>query len=83
MNTGWYYGSMITIDSEVGWLWVGALVTGTVLEVHPERHEIISKGKHIARNGTPDDPALVIRHASGSLVLKLQHEVQELSGDKA
>ena len=70
---------MISISSEVGWLWAGSLATGVVLEVRTERHEIISKGKHIVRNGTKKDPALVIKHTKGSLVLKLSHEVQELS----
>lgn len=70
---------MIHIGSEVGWLWVNSLVTGFVTEIHPTRHEIISKAKRIVRNGTHEDPALVIKHSSGSLVLKLSHEVQELS----
>lgn len=70
---------MIAVGSEVGWLWASSLATGTVIEIHPSRHEIITKGKHIVRNGSPNDPALVIKHAKGSLVLKLSHEVQELS----
>lgn len=69
---------MIKVGTEVGWLWVGSLATGVVIEAHPARHEIVSKGKVIVRKGTPQDPALVIRHSKGSLVLKLQHEVQEL-----
>ena len=70
---------MIQIGSEVGWQWVGSIATGVVLEIYPCRHEILSKGKHITRNGTEKDPALVIQHAKGSIVLKLLHEVQELS----
>lgn len=73
---------MIKIGSEVGWLWAGSLVTGVVLEIHPERHEILSKNKHIVRNGKKQDPVLVIKHSKGSLVLKLAHEVQELSANK-
>jgi Hypervirulence associated proteins TUDOR domain len=70
---------VITAGTEVGWLWAGSLATGIVLEVRPERHEIISKGKRIVRNGSTEDPALVIQHTSGSLVLKLAHEVQALN----
>lgn len=70
---------MIQIGSEVGWLWMNSLTTGTVIEVHATRHEIISKGKRIVRNGTKQDPSLVIKHAKGSLVLKLSREVQELT----
>ncbi len=69
---------MIQAGSEVGWVWAGSLATGTVVSVHHHRHEIITKGKRIIRNGKPDDPALVIRHTSGTLVLKLAHEVQDL-----
>lgn len=70
---------MIKIGSEVGWSWASSLATGVVVEIHPRRHEIVTKGKHIVRNGTSEDPALVIMHVKGSLVLKLSHEVQELS----
>lgn len=73
---------MIQIGSEVGWLWIGSLTTGVVLAILTSRHEIVSNGKRIVRNGTPDDPALVIKHVKGSLVLKLSHEVQELSPQK-
>lgn len=72
---------MIQIAYQVGWLWAGSLATGVVLEIYPRRHEIVSKGKHIVRNGTAKDPALVIRHSKGSFVLKLLHEVQGLSSD--
>lgn len=73
---------MIQFGSAVGWLWLNSLATGLVLEIHPKRHEIVSKGKHIVRNGTSSDPVLVIKHAKGSLVLKLTHEVQELTAPK-
>ena len=69
---------MIAIGAEVGWLWAGSLATGTVIGIYPHRHELITKGKLIVRNGKPDDPALVIQHSRGSLVLKLQHEIQVL-----
>lgn len=74
---------MIEVGSEVGWLWVGSLATGTVLEIYPDRHEIVSKGKRIVRIGSAKDPALVIKHPKGSLVIKLSHEVQELSETKS
>lgn len=69
---------MIEVNSEVGWLWMGSLTTGIVQQIYPTRHEIISKGKRIVRRGTVQDPALVILHTNGSLVIKLLHEVQEL-----
>ena len=69
---------MIAVGTNVGWLWAGSLATGVVKEIHHGRHEIVTKGKRIVRNGTEADPALVIKHPKGSLVLKLQHEVQLL-----
>jgi len=69
---------MIKIGSNVGWMWTGSVTAGVVVEIHPNRHEIITKGKKIVRVGSPEDPALVIKHDKGSLVIKLQHEVQEL-----
>ena len=66
----------MTIGDEVGWQWANGLATGVVESINYERTEIESKGAHIARNGTTDDPALVIKHSSGSKVLKLQHEVK-------
>jgi len=70
---------MIMVGSEVGWPWAGSLATGKVMEMHHSRHEITTKGKLIVRNGTTDDPALVILHSKGSYVLKLQHEVKQLN----
>lgn len=70
---------MIKVGTEVGWAWGNGLATGIVQEIHPNKYKIISKGKLIVRNGTKNDPALVIHHAKGSLVLKLSHEVQEIS----
>ena len=70
---------MIKVGSEVGWLWLGSPATGVVIEMYPSRQEIVSKGKRIVRNGTKEDPALVIKHTKGALVLKRLHEVQELS----
>ena len=68
----------IQVGDEVGWQWLNGVAMGVVLEVHPTRHEIISKGAHVVRNGTPEDPAVVIRHTKGALVLKLAHELQRL-----
>ena len=65
---------------QVGWKWSGGIATGTVVSVQPDRTEIESKGRHIVRNGTSDDPAVVIRHDNGTPVLKLAHEVQIIKG---
>lgn len=65
----------------VAWQWAGGLAQGMVRDVQPTRTEIVSKGKTIVRNGTADNPALVIDHQSGSPVLKLASEVQKTSAE--
>jgi hypothetical protein len=67
------------INDTVAWTWGNGLAEGVISKVCPERTEITSKGKKIVRNGTADNPALVIKHKSGNPVLKLQSEVQRTS----
>ena len=67
---------------QVGWQWGNGLATGTVESVHAERTEIESKGKKITRNGTEDDPAIIIRADNGSKVIKLSHEIQRINDSK-
>ncbi len=69
----------IQVNDSVAWRWGNGLAQGVVNEVHTQRVEITSKGKKIARNGTADNPALVIEHKSGNPVLKLASEVQKTS----
>jgi hypothetical protein len=64
------------VNDHVGWKWSGGLATGVVLEIRPERTEIESKGRRIIRNGSRDDPAVIICHDTGAQVLKLTHELQ-------
>ena len=61
----------------IAWKWGNGLAQGEVISVHYEPTSIESKGKVIKRNGTKDNPALVIKHASGNNVLKLASEVQK------
>lgn len=67
------------IGDYVAWRWAHGLAQGTIVEIHPSRTEITSKGKRIIRNGSPENPALIITHKSGNPVLKLQSEVQILT----
>ena len=69
---------MIKVGSEVGWTWGYGIAVGKVIYIHPYRHEIITKGKLIVRNGSINDPAVVIEQSNGTLVLKLQHEIKNL-----
>ena len=60
----------------VAWRWGAGLAEGIIKSVHHEPTVITSKGKQIKRNGTADNPALIIEHKSGNDVLKLASEVQ-------
>ncbi len=59
----------------VAWQWGNGVAEGVVEEVCTERTEIQSRNKKITRNGSSDNPALIINHASGNKVLKLASEV--------
>lgn len=62
----------------IAWKWVNGLAQGVVKSVHQESTTIESKGKLITRNGTADNPAIVITHKSGNDVIKLASEVQKI-----
>ena len=64
------------VGDPVAWKWLNGIAEGQIVEIHHERHEIVTKGKRIVRNGTPDNPAIVIKHTSGTKVLKLGSEIQ-------
>ena len=66
------------VGDEVGWQWGAGLATGQVIEIRSARIQIESKGKLITRNGRSDDPAVIIRSDNGTLVLKLEHEIQTI-----
>lgn len=70
---------MICIGDHVAWRWAQGLAEGVVEQISHERVEISSNGKKIVRNGTPENPALLIRHKSGNPVIKRQSEVQKTS----
>jgi hypothetical protein len=66
-------------NDKVTWTWGNGSAEGKVAEVRHDRTEITSKGQKIVRNGTSDNPALIIEQESGDRVLKLQSEVQKAS----
>lgn len=64
---------------EVGWQWGSGIATGMVESIGHDKTEIISKGSRIVRNGTIENPAVIITHKSGNKVLKLQSELQKIT----
>lgn len=66
---------MIRKGTKVTWNWGNGTATGKVAEVHHDRVTRKTKGQDISRNGSEDNPALVIEQADGTTVLKLHSEV--------
>jgi hypothetical protein len=65
------------VGDYVAWKYINGIAEGRIESVHDEPTAIISKGKRIKRNGSKDNPALIIIHKSGNDVLKLMSEVQQ------
>ena len=66
---------MIRRGSQVSWAWGNGTATGKVVEVHHEKVTLSLGGSEITRNGSGDDPALLIEQEDGARVLKLRSEV--------
>lgn len=63
------------IGDVVSWQWYGRIISGTVKEIAPTKITIHSKGALVTRNGTPENPAVIIDHTSGNDVIKLASEL--------
>lgn len=63
------------VGDPVSWQWYGRIISGTVKEVVPNKTTIHSKGALVTRNGTPENPAVIIDHRSGNDVIKLASEL--------
>ena len=64
--------------SAVKWKFGAGEATGTVLEVIHKRVSRTIKGKRITRNGTVDNPAVLLEQADGDRVLKLSSELERV-----
>lgn len=60
----------------VAWKWANGIGHGTVESVHAERTTVESKGKTIVRNGSDDNPAVIIHDHNGVKVLKKASELE-------
>lgn len=67
------------VGDRVKWGYSNRVAEGKVESIHDEPTEIICKGKCVKRDGSKDNPALIIMHKSGDDVLKLMSEVQIVS----
>ena len=62
---------------KVSWKWGQGRAEGKVTEVHEDKVTRTIKGKEITRNGSSDDPALLIEQDDGTRVLKSGSEVDK------
>ena len=62
--------------TKVTWKYGTGTATGKIESLHKESVSRTLKGSEITRNGSADDPALVIVQDNGDKVLKLQSEVK-------
>lgn len=67
---------MIKKGTKVTWKWGNGTAEGKVQETHTEEISRTSKGSKITRNGSDDNKALVIKQEDGTMVLKLESEVE-------
>jgi hypothetical protein len=65
--------------TQVSWKYGTGTATGKIESVHKEPITRKLKGHDITRNGSTDDPALVIVQDNGDKVVKLQSEVKAAS----
>ena len=68
--------SAVRVGSAVKWKFGAGEASGTVLELFERRVSKTIKGKRITRNGTPDNPAVLLEQADGDRVLKLSSELE-------
>ncbi|MCW4353196.1 DUF2945 domain-containing protein [Hoyosella sp. YIM 151337] len=59
----------------VAWKWGNGIASGEVERVCCEKTHIQSKGQTVTRNGSRDNPAVVIRQDDGTKVIKLHSEL--------
>jgi hypothetical protein len=64
------------VGDKVRWHWGSGTATGTVKETFDRHVERKLKGSAITRNGSPENPALLIEQEDGDRVLKLASEVE-------
>ena len=64
------------VGSAVKWKFGAGEASGKVLELFEKRVSRTLKGKRITRNGTADNPAVLLEQADGDRVLKLSSELE-------
>lgn len=71
-----YVRKKINVGDTVYWKWGNGMAEAEVMEIRQEKTTIETKGKTISRDGSPEDPALILLNARNVRILKLSHEVE-------
>jgi hypothetical protein len=66
----------LKVDQPVFWMWLGRPIEGFVLEIYFEPTVREIKGKKIKRNGSPENPAYLVKSKAGNEALKLHSELK-------
>ncbi|MGA0560564.1 DUF2945 domain-containing protein [Larkinella sp. VNQ87] len=69
---------MLKKGDAVRWKYASGHAEGKVVEVHKKEIEKTIKGSKIKRNGSDENPALVIEQDDKQVVLKLESEVEKI-----
>jgi hypothetical protein len=74
------------VGCEVSWMFGKNKAMGKVVKIFEKSTTIKLKGSDITRNGTPENPAVLIEQGDGTQILKLMSEldqIEEMPADKA
>lgn len=66
----------VRTGTTVSWSWGNGTAVGKVVEIHHDKVTRTLAGSEVTRNGSDDNPALVIEQEDGARVLKLRSEVE-------
>lgn len=63
------------IGGKASWKWGSGTAQGTITDRYERRVQRTIKGAKVVKNGSPDNPAFLIKQDDGDLVLKLGSEL--------
>ena len=64
------------VGSAVSWKYGKGTARGTIISIHPKKKTLTIKGAKITRNGSKDNPAVVVKQEDNSRALKLMSELR-------
>jgi hypothetical protein len=67
---------LYSIGQTIRWKWGNGTATGKIENVVTKKTEIKSKRQTITRNGSDDNPAIVIKQEDGTKIIKLASELE-------